>query len=161
MRNITIGFSTGKTCLAKLIRWVTKSQVSHTYIKLKTHFESPSHLIYQASGITVNVESLENFMGHATVIEELSISISDQKYDELLAFLLTKLGRPYSMWQLLGMAWVLMMRNFGITVRNPGRDGDHSFVCVELVCRALDIPNGEELTPQDLLDVLRSQQELE
>jgi hypothetical protein len=64
------------------------------------------------------------------------------------------LGRPYSLKQLFGMAWILLLRNFGVKAKNPFRDGDHSFICFELVARILDLPGAEELSPQDLLDLL-------
>lgn len=154
--NIIVGFSTGKTILAKLIRWITRSSVSHTYLKMRTTFEKPEFLVYQASGLSVNIENFENFQKHANIIEEINYSVSAVKYEEIVHYMVDKMGRPYSIKQLIGMLWVLFGRSIGLKWRNPFRDQDHSFVCVELICRALDIPRAEELTPQDLLDYLKS-----
>jgi len=156
--SVTIGFSRSKKIMSKLIRWFTTSGVSHVYIKRSTPHVDPNFIVYQASGLLVNVENYDHFLTHAEPIKEFEMVLSDDKYAEAEAFLLRELGKPYSILQLLGMLWVILCRRFGARVKNPFRDGDHSYICVELVAKLLGIQGAEEMTPQDLLELLEAHQ---
>ena len=153
MKTITIGFSTSHTLFSSLIRWFSSSKVSHTYIRMPL-YSSCSELVFQASGLKVNIEGYKHFESHSTVVKEIELQISDEKYEELEVFMCDSLGKPYSIKQILGMVLVLVCRSVGCKIKNPFRDGDHSYVCVELVANILNIPNAEDMTPQDLLDIL-------
>lgn len=156
--SVIIGFSRSKLMLSRLICLFTNSTVSHTYVKVATGYSNPVYVVYQASGLTVNAENYDHFLSHAEVIDEIQVAVSDEKWDDTCAFLLKELGKPYSCKQLLGMLWVLICRRFGRRVKNPFRDGEHSYICVELVAKLLGVTDAEEMTPQDLLELLQAHQ---
>jgi hypothetical protein len=153
---VTVGFSRGNTWLSKVICFMTKSNISHTYFRFHSEIPNMPDIIVQASGLMVNCVNEEVFESHSTIIEELDFIFEERQYDDLLRFIAVRLGKPYSVKHLLGMTWVLINRYFGKRIKNPFADGDHSYVCVELSAKGLNIPNAEELTPQDLLDILRN-----
>lgn len=66
-----------------------------------------------------------------------------------------ELGKPYSLLQLIGYLWIMLCKTVGLRVRNPLSNGRHSYVCVELVARYLNIKDAESMTPQDPYDLLR------
>lgn len=151
MKNLIIGFSTSNRCLARLIRWMTRSSVSHVYICIPVTKHSVN-LIFQASGLAVNMESSVNFMEHSKIVREIAVPLSLEQEEELMAFVFDTLGKPYSLLQLVGMIWVIGCKSVGLRVKNPFRDGDHSYICVELVAKLLKLKGAEEMTPQDLLE---------
>lgn len=150
---VYIGFSTSSAILARLIRFVTRSGVSHVYVRIPV----PNHaqnLIFQASGLAVNLEAEIFFLEKARVVKEFPMILTPEKSAKLESMVLNRLGAPYSCKALVGMLCVLACRTFGKKIKNPFRDGDHSYVCVELAANLLDIEGAEEMTPQDLLDKL-------
>jgi len=153
MKKIKIGFSTRNSIFSALIRFFSRSSISHTYIRIPL-CNSNNQLIFQASGLKVNAEGSSSFASHSKIVKEITIEISDEKCMQIESFMCESLGKPYSIMQIIGMLWVLFCRNFGKRVRNPFADGDHSYVCVELVANVLDIPGSEEMTPQDLYDYI-------
>lgn len=155
--NVVVGFSRSKYLLSKIICCITNSKCSHTYIKVCFGAED-AVLVFQASGISVNVENYDVFLDNHAVVDEMSFDITEERWDKIYSFMLKQLGKPYSFKALIGMLWVLIARRFGKRVRNPFADGDHSYVCVELVAKALGIQGAEEMTPQDLLELLQAHQ---
>ena len=153
MKTIIIGFSHSNNLFSKLIMAVTRSNISHAYIRLN---ETD---VFQASGLSVNEQVYEYFLTYETVVKEFQIQISDEQFAAGEAFRLASLGKPYSMKEVFGFGWVMFMRMFGKKVANPGKDGDHAYVCSKLVCIYAGIPDvGENLTPDDLYNILQSNQ---
>lgn len=151
MKTITIGFSHANNLFSKIIMWITKSNISHTYIKLDNGD------IFQASGLMVNEMTSECFLSIETVIKEFQIQLTDEQYAWSEAFRISSLGKPYSIWEILGFGWVLLMRRFGRNVSNPFKDGTKAYVCVKLVADyAWLSDSGENLTPIDLYNLLNS-----
>lgn len=155
MKQIVVGFSRSRGILSWLIRAITHSDVSHAYIRKVSPINT--EVVFQASGISVNLESYDHFKTHATVIEEVAIHIPDEDYESGEQFIWKELGKPYSASQLIGYSWVMLCRTVGLRVRNPLSNGTHSYVCVELVARYLGIKDSESLTPQDLYEIVRNQ----
>ncbi len=59
-------------------------------------------------------------------------------------------GKPYSIKEIFGLLWVLAMRGFGVKVKNPFRDGSHSYVCVELAMLCVGLSaDSENVTQED------------
>src|SRR5690606_4322873 len=116
------GFSRGRGIIAWLIQLLTRSKISHTYLRVK----SPTNIdmVFQASGLTVNIETYQHFLTHADVVDEIALEIPDELYAEGEEFLWSELGKPYGMKQLIGYLWVLFCRCFGRNVRNPFADGN-------------------------------------
>jgi hypothetical protein len=149
MKTVTIGFSHANSAFSRLIMWATRSKVSHTYVRC------PSNLVYQASGLRVNEESYDTFLSYETVIKEIDIEITDEQFERGEKFRKQSLGKPYSLREILGFSWVLLMRGIGIKVPNPFKDGDQAYVCVSLVCEYLGLDDsGENITPDDLYQLL-------
>lgn len=156
MRTIYAGFSTNQKTFARLIRWATRSSVSHVYFRIPTYSITGRSWIFQASGIAVNLEGDQHFSSHAKIIREFEIDLTEEQFTELELYMLDSVAKPYSMAQLVGMCWVLLGKAFGQKFKNPYADGSKSYICVELVARILRIPGSEDLTPEDLLDYLEA-----
>ena len=149
MKTIRIGFSSHPSPFSWLIRTFTSSKVSHTYIRLPVP-EYDTSVIFQASGLAVNYTTSSVFESHSKVIEEYELDISDEQYGLSEKFRVTEVGKPYSCKQILGFLTVLAARKFGKKISNPMSDGDHAYVCVEVVSVCIGLPNGESMTPEDL-----------
>lgn len=152
---IYVGFSTGSSLFSRLIRWASDSNVSHTYLRIPIPRHEKS-LIFQASGMAVNLESEKIFWGRSKTINEFECELSPEQAHALETFILEGLGVPYSIQHIVGMVWVLLCRGMGFHVKNPLSEGGHAYVCVEVVAKVLGIKGAEEMTPQDLLDHLRA-----
>ena len=132
---------------------VTRSNISHTYIRLN------STDVFQASGLSVNEQIYEYFVTYETVVKEFQIQISDEQFAAGEAFRIASLGKPYSMKEVFGFGWVMLMKALGKKVANPGKDGDHAYVCSKLVCLYAGINDAaENITPEDLYETLSSNQ---
>jgi len=149
MKTVTVGFSHSTNAFSRLIMWMTNSTISHTYIRLS------DTIVYQASGLSVNETTYEDFLSYETVVKEMQVSISDEQFVKGEAFRLASLGKPYSLKEILGFALVLLMKRFGKKVANPLKDGDHAYVCVKLVATYIGADDsGENMSPEDLYEKL-------
>lgn len=147
MKKIIVGFSKHPgSFLSWLIRAITKSKVSHVYSRVNT---GSMELIYQASGLTVNYTAIPVFLEKNVVIEEYEIEVSDEQFDAAKKIRQSQVGKPYSVIQLIGFAWVLGCRKFGKTVKNPFGNGPHAYVCCEIIADSIGLANGESMTPED------------
>lgn len=150
---IIVGFSRSSSPLSAVIRCLTGSKVSHVYVReVDPRFQED--LIVQASGLTVNVESISHFLSHTSVVEEFAIDVDIAKWLTGENFKRSSLGKPYGWLQLAGYGYTLVCKRFGWKVRNPLADGDHSYVCVEWVAKYLGMDQTEVMTPEDLLEIL-------
>lgn len=152
MKTVTIGFSHSNNLFSKLIMAVTRSNISHTYIRL-----TPD-TVYQASGLSVNEQVYEYLLTYETVIKEFQVSVTDEQFAAGEAFRIASLGKPYSMKEVLGFGWVMFMKTFfNKKVANPGKDGDHAYVCSKIVCLYAGMPDTDEnLTPEDIYSLLNN-----
>jgi len=150
MKTIRVGFSTRSCALPWVIRKATASRVSHTYIRIPVPEHSTS-MIFQASGLNVNYCNGELFDSHNDIIEEYDVDISDEQFLISEKFRVTESGKPYSSKQLVGFLTVLAARRIlGKHISNPSSDGNHSYICVEIVAVCLGLGNAESMTPEDL-----------
>lgn len=122
---IIFGFSRPNTekLLSKLIRWVDKRPFSHSYVR----FSDPAGLdiIFQASGLAVNICSIENFLQIETIVEEYEIEINDCKEYDIWKYVINQLGKPYSIAQLFS---ILIKKIIGLEI---GHNNDTAVVCSE------------------------------
>lgn len=150
MDSITVGFSRPKSGFQPfswLIRLVTWSPVSHTYIK----FYSKTYqrwIIYQASGSKVNFIGAVAFDNAELVYKEFEIPVSTDTKNKTVEFAIDKSGLPYGMLQIVGIGWVLVAKLFGKNVSNPFYSTS-SYFCSELLSTILNeiIDNKEDLNP--------------
>jgi hypothetical protein len=138
MSNIIVGFSRPKGLFEPfswLIRVVEWTPYSHTYIR----FYSQTYdrwLVYQASGLKVNFIGWSKFESVEHIYAEFTIPISDQAMIGTVENAIDICGAPYGVGQIIGFGWVLLVRAFGKTVKNPFYSGS-SFFCSELVSDVL------------------------
>lgn len=150
MKTIIIGFSYNKkSILSKFIRVVTKSNVSHTYVRIPVP-EYNTNMIFQASGLITNYCSAEVFSKKSVIVEEYEVLVSDEQWNYAEKFRVTQSGKPYSIAQLFGGLLVIIARTFGKTISNPFANGLRSYVCVEIVTDMIGLSGGENMTPEDL-----------
>jgi hypothetical protein len=98
VRKITIGFSKPKGFFKPyswLIRAFLRTPYSHVYCKHRSE-KYNLDLIYQASGIQVNFMSGKQFNKDAITVAEFSFDISEEQFDEYMAFAIGESGAHYS-----------------------------------------------------------------
>jgi hypothetical protein len=150
MKTIRVGFSTHTGAFSWLIRTATASKVSHTYLRIPVP-EYNTSMIFQASGLTVNYCAAEVFDLKNHIYEEYEVDVSDEQYEVGEKFRVTEAGKSYSMKQVCGFATVLAARQLlNKRIPNPYSNGNHSYVCVEVVTVCIGLADGESMTPEDL-----------
>lgn len=166
MVKVVIGFSRPKCMKFKFFAWLIMKSYgtpySHSYIRI--HSEKFNRdLIYQASQTLVNFMGMEVFNEEAHIVEEFEFNISDQQYIEMMQFAIDSAGIPYGLKECFGMAYVRIMEILGKKAKNPFRDGQHTYVCSELVAYILksylggSIPTDyEDMSPLDLYKVIKT-----
>lgn len=165
MRKLYIGFSKAKSnwaVLSKLIRWAQGTPFSHVYVR----FDSESlhrTFIYQASGSKVNFENIALFNSHSIVVKEFELDVSEETYTRVLQFAIDNVGKPYSVKQLIGMAWGCLKQKLGFSVENPFKDRTDAFVCSEIGADVLEIAgkqvpeDKDSLGPKEVYKLLEEQ----
>jgi hypothetical protein len=129
MHKIIVGLSRHRdfAIFAAGIQWFQGTPYSHAYIQ----FFSPEFnrtMIYQASGLKVNLVSREMFDSINSIVKEFEIEVSDDKFSEILGFCADELGKPYSMKAILGIVFHTL---FGWKLIDS--DKLETFICSELV----------------------------
>lgn len=152
---IQIAFSTQpKNLLSRVIRWFTKSKVSHCFIV----FEAFGHKWILESGIKgVVILPLDKFDGEIRAL----VDIPELTPEALGNVMEDDLGRDYDFTGLAGMAINYIGRWFKAKWKNP-LNASRSMFCSEFVVKALaesKFPGADQLdaadtSPQDLLDFL-------
>ena len=160
---VIIGFSKARSpysILSKAIRLVEGTKFSHIYIRLPS-LDIAEEVIYQASGLKVNMECYKAFDHHAIIVEEYELEISDEALRKTWKFALQNAGISYGSKELVGFIWVKLCALFGKKVDNPFRDGRATYVCSELVAYiledCLDIETGdpENMTPKEMNKIMK------
>lgn len=150
MKSIIVGFSSHKGIFSWLIRAISRSKVSHTYLRVPVP-EYADNMVFQASGLQVNYCNYDVFQQKSEVIEEYEILVDDATYEYAELFRITEAGKPYSLLTVIGFLWILSMNGIKIKAENPFADGQKSYICVEVVANCLGLINiGEKTTPEDL-----------
>lgn len=151
MKTIILGFSRRKdfNLFSILIRLCTRSQASHTYVRIPIP-EYQDNMIFQASGLVVNYQYYGLFLQKETIVEEYEIPISDEQYLKSEKFRITEAGKPYSMKEIFGLLWVLLMRQFGKKISNPFSEGDHAYICVDVGADQIGYDDSGNLSQEDL-----------
>lgn len=155
MRELIIGFSTNKSpynLISGAIRLAQRTNYSHVYIRTESDWWQRS-LIYQASGISVNMMTLNVFEKDNKIIKEFRIQVDDEVYKEVVRYAMDQCGIGYGWTQLFGLGFVLFVEALtGKRISNPSKGG---FICSELVARLLrqleDTLNVEDFLIQNNL----------
>lgn len=142
---LIIGFSHGDKILSRIISGLTNSNVSHCYIRTQVQGVD---VIFQASGLLVNIEYWERFKLQHEIVEEYETEIDS---DTALPVILREMGKPYAISALFGYLWVIFCQQLGFRVKNPCFDGNQAYVCSEFVCKMVGVNDDlENITPEDL-----------
>lgn len=140
-----IGFSRPKQF--KFFSWaiqkVLKTKYSHTYLLFEVK-STGQKVIYQATAKGVNCLEYDSFKKDNIILDEIIITDEEGRV-AALRFCIEQLGKPYS---LSAVFSILFNIHFG--------DGQKSFICSELVARALNLPTDRPdlVTPRDIREYL-------
>ena len=147
MSQTIIGFSTPNyfNPISALIRWITKSKVSHAWFMYHdTDFDLD--MVMEAHELGFRLIPFEKFKLHNKVVDTVT---PDVNLDPGLKLLAHSLGDIYDYWGLLGMGVVLLGHWFKRKWKNPLQSPKHMF-CSEAVVTALQAcgsKKAESLTP--------------
>ena len=132
---IVIGFSRRNSLFSLLIRLVTWSKVSHTYIQLYSPRAS-RYLIYEATPSGTKFTNLDHFVSKHEVVWEKGLTITDEQYKSIMQFCIDNLDRKYD-WR--DVFWIFINKVKGLfTERMVGPTTVvNSYICSELVARIL------------------------
>lgn len=152
----SIGFSTSNNPISRFIRWVTKSQVSHTWL-LVDFLDMPVVLEAGIRGFYPTPASV--FWKKNKVV---CVSTVDFPLDDGLHAIGKWLGTKYDVAGLIGGMAVVAGRWLKRKWNNPV-EGASALFCSEVVVRMLqaaefpgaDTLDPDDTTPEDLLDFLR------
>lgn len=150
-----VGFSTTNKIISRLIRWITKAQVSHTFLIVEL-YGKPWVVGAEFQGLMMmSVEKFQkdNMIKAVCRVPELT--------DEHLAVVMQDLGEAYDFGGLVGGIIPQIGRWFKQKWKNPWANSK-AMICSEFVCLALQeagLEGAETLdptavTPQELKDFL-------
>ncbi|MBI2449651.1 hypothetical protein HYV49_05135 [Candidatus Pacearchaeota archaeon] len=136
---IKIGFSTSNSIISKLIRWFTKSEVSHAYIEVYDEFLQ-INLIIHADFQGIIIQLAKEFDIGNRRLEEYEID--DIRLDNTLKDNLWYLGKKYDYFKFINFAFFIIFKRWLIRkVKNPYID-PQKLVCVDFI---LYILNGAKI----------------
>jgi hypothetical protein len=147
---ITVGFSKNNKIFSKIIRWATRSNVSHCYIVINHRSNPEWKLVSHAQGLNVHYVSYQHFAQCNEIIQEIEVPITEELAKKAEELRWTKSGTPYGWLQVLGYVWVLFGKWIGKSWKNPLADGGHTHVCVEWVAVQIGLDHAETMTPEDI-----------
>lgn len=153
---LVFGFSkrTGFNLLSSLIRLVTNRPFSHAYVKF-VEPNTGATVVFQASGLSVNMIEYGNFLIKEVPIEEYQIEVPDQDVEIAFRYMYQQLGTNYGSLQL-----ILDLIYIGFRIKLPFKSTGE--VCSEQAARlakliGLDIQGDPSYcTPSDLNDFCKA-----
>lgn len=155
---VWVGFSTHKKHpISKLIRWLTKSKASHTWLMFYDKvFDTP--LVMEATTEGLRLIPYDIFVTHNEIVDVINPGVD---LTPGLRALTPILGSRYDFSGLLGMTIVLVGRWFKRKWRNPCHSTSTMF-CSEFVVRVLQASGdtrtasteADMTSPQDLYNLL-------
>lgn len=166
METIIIGFSKPKKWkpFAKLIMFAYKTPYDHVYLKFNSTMYN-RQIIYQASKLMVNFAGVSVFESENIVVKEFTIEIDSSEKIKLMQFLIDNAGKPYSIKEIIGLAWVKFNKFFNKQIENPFKTGNDSYVCSTIISYVLNnfsyvknIIDYEDMSPEDVYKLLEKGQ---
>ena len=130
--NDRVGFSTGKSLLSRIIRWLTQSSVSHAWL-LYFDVDFGCDMVLESTLEGVRIIPYDVFKKNNIIVK---VAIPSCNLKQGLAKAGSILGEHYDFTGLFGMLWVLFGRWFKKKWQNP-LDNAHSLFCSEFVARVL------------------------
>lgn len=153
-----IGFSTSNSLISKIIRKLTRSKVSHTYLR---HNIEGHELVLHANQHGVEFDKYSDFYKKFTIVAEYTLEMADAQEKAFVFYAIQQVDRPYDFLSLIGFGWVLLNKAFNRKVRNPFRNKS-AYFCSELMVTSLqaaqfyntDILDRDLTSPEDLMEFL-------
>lgn len=150
-----IGFSTSNSVISKIIRKLTKSKVSHAYIKCQIE---KYDVVLHANAHGVEFDKYDDFDRKFKIVYEYDLALTDEQERKFMEYAIRQLDRPYDFLGVAGFLWVLTNRSLGRKVKNPFRNRS-SYYCSELILASLqaagfdgaDQLDKDLVTPEDLV----------
>lgn len=141
MKKISIGFSKPKNVFfpvfSYIIRAVYNTEYSHTYIRYHSD-DLQRDIIYEAVGKGVRFIGLTNWLKHAEVVDEFSIEIPEEQYDNLMKYCIDEAGLDYGLVQCVGILVVELLSKVGVILnKNPFPGHSMDRICSEEVSNVL------------------------
>lgn len=155
---IIIGFSKARSPWkigSKIIQLGEKRAYSHVYIKYKDFLTDLT--IYSQASLGMVNEMVEGvFIDHNITVKEYLLNTNLQQFIDIITFIRSNLGKPYSKLQLF---FIALKKAFGVEIGRKNKD--MAFICSELgarVCQIVNISTKEAdfITPSDLDKLLET-----
>jgi hypothetical protein len=141
-----------------LIRLAYWSPISHVYIRFDL---DGIPVVFQASGLKINLVSDALFNSEEIVCKEFTLPISSENKEALKTFSINQLGKPYNIMGIFGMGLVRIGQLLGIKIKSPFKYNGSSDFCSELVSYILKTyeninigDNPADESPQSVLNLL-------
>jgi hypothetical protein len=157
MQSINIAFSTTNGLFSRLIRWFTKSEVSHSIITFKDE-TLDKVFVMEANGRGFMLVPWSKWRTQNTLIARYRITAPSDVQLESLRELAESLGAEYDYMSL----FAFVIRRFHRRMQNP-LDDSSKLICSEAVARFLHgVMGGDSFidsgswTPEDLLAEIRA-----
>ena len=145
---IRIGFSYTNTLISRIIRKLTKSEVSHTYIRLYDTFLEADLLFHADWNGIVFVQTAE-FEKNNVLLEEFELD--DPRLAQAIKQNLRRLGHGYDYLRLFGFTWVVIFRRWmSKKINNSLLRDPKKMICTQFVCRVLNDSGMFELPEHNL-----------
>ena len=153
MESVNVAFSTTNSLLSRVIRWFTRSSVSHSLITFRDA-TLDKVFVMEANGRGFMLVPWAKWRKHNTLIARYSIDVDENVKMSSLRAVADHLGAEYDYVSLLGFLW----RRFVSRTRNP-LDNGKKLVCSEAVARFLNgikfdeglvFDDPSSWTPEDL-----------
>lgn len=153
-----VGFSSGHVLLSKIIKKLTRSKASHSYIVFTA---AGQELVIQANIHGVCCQHYENFKKQTTIVAEYELTMTPEQEQRALQYALMQLLKPYDFCALIGFGWILINKMFGRKVKQPFRN-KAAYYCSELIITSLQVApfplshmfDREVVSPEDLIEFL-------
>lgn len=152
--DIKIGFSASNSFIARFIRKISKSEVSHTFVSFYDE-DLGMQVVMEASWSGYRIIPYNKFLEITTPIYEF---IYNKDLSENLKWSAKSLTKSYD-W--LSAMWLLIKKWVGKKIKNPFRDSK-KWHCTEAIIRMLQYSGiamelkAEDAWPKDLLEYCKS-----
>lgn len=158
MSKLIIGFSKAKSQFkigSTVIQKVNCRNYSHCYVRYTCSVTKVT-LIAQASHGFVNLVSEAIFLEQNIIVKEYAVDCTDIQHVEILTFIASNLGKPYSKLQLI-LIGIKKLLHIELNIH----DRDSSFICSEFAARVcsmtgIKVPSDlDYFDPSDLDKILQ------
>jgi len=157
-----IGFSTTNKIFSRLIKWVTGSKASHSYVLVTVAGEP---IVVHSTHNGVNCDHYNKFKKDKKVVAEYELLIDEETEKNATAHALRLLDKPYDILSIVGFGWVLFCKSLGFKVKNPFPNRS-AYQCSEFaltIMRKANLEGSEKfakelVSPEDLISFVKDHQ---